>query len=218
MPHIAREFAKSNYDGLTFDSELYRHGLGFDEISSLVRRHRKESETLNACVFDVFIENQTDASFVARYDIVAQELPQVGCVKLVETYEVDSVEAVNSYFDEFLSLGFEGAVLRAGNHPYQHGKTNSVVKIKEFTDAEFRIIGFCEDTGKSAGCVKWKVVMDDGKTFNVVPNGSQAVRRRLFKIADQYIGALLKVRFCGYTGKGRPRFPVGLGIRDKNDL
>lgn len=55
---------------------------------------------------------------------------------------------VERYEDKMLALGFEGIMLRQPFAPYKHGRATLregfLMKLKRFTDAEFKVIGFVE--------------------------------------------------------------------------
>ena len=67
--------------------------------------------------------------------------------KLWSTY-VSCEEDVLQYEKEFLEIGAEGVMLRSPTGPYKQGrstlKEGYLLKVKQFTDAEARVIGFDE--------------------------------------------------------------------------
>ena len=62
--------------------------------------------------------------------------------------------------------------------------------------------------------VVFKCLSKNGLEFDVRPMGSQEVRSKMFKNLNNYLGKMLTIRFQGLTDDGRPRFPVGVAVRD----
>ena len=81
---------------------------------------------------------------------------------------------------------------------------------------ECEIVGYKEGEGLEAGCVIWLCKTDgcQPKTFACRPRGTREDRHKLFKIAEDYIGKMLTVRYQEKTDEGLLRFPVGIAIRD----
>jgi hypothetical protein len=88
-----------------------------------------------------------------------------------------------------------------------------MLKVKNFQDAEFKIINFRDGIGKERGLVIWECETKEGRNFTCRPSGSYEERRELFKIAHRFLYMYLTVKFFELTNDGIPRFPVGLGIR-----
>ena len=92
------------------------------------------------------------------------------------------------------------------------------VKVKKFSDGEFKIIGANEDIGKHAGQCTFVCEVRPGVTFKCKPKGT-AVRRAQYWIdfkAGLLTNKMLTVRYFGWTTSDppEPRFPVGIAIRD----
>ena len=136
-------------------------------------------------------------------------------IKPVQTFIADELKDVKTYHDDFVKNGFEGAMIRAMDGPYEVNKRSKYLqKFKEFMEEEFKIVGFHEGSGDEKGSVVWDCITKDDKTFAVRPKGTFESRKKLFDDGKKYIGKLLTVIFQEYSGDGVPRFPVGKGIRD----
>ena len=122
---------------------------------------------------------------------------------------------------QFVSEGYEGAMVRNKDGKYGLGKRSSdLQKVKSFLDGEYEIIGFEEGSGNDAGTVIWQcrtAPTSDypyGNDFMVRPRGTREQRREWYENGTQYIGRMLTVRYQELTDDGIPRFPVGVAIRD----
>ena len=112
-------------------------------------------------------------------------------------------------------MGHEGLIIRDTESPYMlNNRSRGLLKYKHMETEEFTIIGAEEAEGRDKGTVIWVCETEKGDEFTVRPKGTQKIRKEWFNTQDQYIGKLLTVQFQGYTKLDRPRFPVGIEIRD----
>jgi ATP-dependent DNA ligase len=137
-------------------------------------------------------------------------------IKLVETMVLMAEDGVMDAFDQFRAAGYEGAMMRNVESIYANKRSYDLQKVKEFDDAEFRIVGIEEGRGKLSGHVGAFVCeMDGGKRFLAKAKGATERLREYFNTHSLWEGKKLTVQYQGLTGKeGVPRFPVGVAIRD----
>jgi DNA ligase-1 len=110
--------------------------------------------------------------------------------------------------------GYEGAMVRNLSSEYLFkNRSMSLLKVKDFEDAEFQIIGGKEGQGREVGMVIFKCKTDSGVEFDVRPRGTQEERSLMWQNLQSYIGKPLTVRYQGLTDEGSLRFPVGLHVR-----
>ena len=102
---------------------------------------------------------------------------------------------------------------------YEWGhRSGDLIKVKNFEDSEFQVVGFSNGEGSYTDCVKWRCVTADGVEFDVNPKGTLAQKREWLVEAEQYVGKMLTVRYMGFTEKGIPKIAVGVAFRLKGDL
>lgn len=118
-------------------------------------------------------------------------------------------------FEHFLAQGYEGAMVRNAKGKYEFKRSQHLQKIKEFSDAEFRIIRIEEGRGKLAGHGIFVCLADDGVTeFAAKMKGETAKLKEFYEHPEKYIDQLLTVKFQGMTKYGVPRFPVALRLKE----
>ena len=136
-------------------------------------------------------------------------------IKFVKTYPAKTDAEFYQLFQQFISEGYEGAMLRNSAGLYkQNTRSNDLQKYKEFQEEEYKIVGFAQGEGRDAGSVIWTCETPGGTKFNVRPRGTMEYRRELYMNGSNYIGSLLTVIFQELSEYGVPRFPVGKCIRD----
>ena len=220
LPHIV-EAIEEKFAGqdIILDGEAYNHDLknNFEEIVSLVRQEEPGEgyKKVQYHVYDVV----SDYGFYHRFSEVRVKLNLIqakSCpIKVVPTQIVYSEADVINIFNYFKSLGYEGAMVRNEHSLYVHKRSYDLLKVKEFDDAEFDIIGIQEGRGKLAGHVGSFVCrMNNGKEFEAKMSGDTAKLKEYFEDHAQWQGKKLTVQYQGLTSKeGVPRFPVGLRFR-----
>ena len=146
-------------------------------------------------------------------------------VKVVRTDFAAHEEDVYELQSEYLEEGYEGAIVRERDGEYKFGyRSNKLLKVKNFMDEEYEIIGFTTGVGRFEGSIIWICGTwndDEWVEFKVVPQGTMEERQKTYQNAMSHgegVGKLLKVKFFELTDDGIPRFPVGLGIRLTEDM
>ncbi len=220
--HIIDELEQVLPKGWILDGELYIHGSTFQEITKLVKKLRPESVNVQFHVYDIpRIMDFNDAWEERQRNLDDFQVYCELCksVKVVRTdfaaYEEDVYELQSEYLEE----GYEGAIVREWDGEYKFGyRSNKLLKVKNFTDEEYEIVGFTTGVGRFDGCIVWICETEDGHEFKVVPQGTMEERQEAYQNADKNVGKLLKVKFFELTDDGIPRFPVGIGIRLTEDM
>jgi hypothetical protein len=137
----------------------------------------------------------------------------------VPTYRCNNEAEVMRYHKQFTKDGFEGTMVRSPSGKYEIGKRSySLLKLKDFTDAEYRIVGIVDGDGSDSGLAIFELETDSGAKFNCRPEGSQENRAELYKNRKELIGLYMTVRYFELSRDGIPIFPVGVGIRDLKDF
>lgn len=219
LPHINNQLQKwSNSSGvldIILDGELYNHKLkdNFNKLMSLIKRDEphQDCRDIEYHVYDVVDEKPYHQRTILLDDIESL-CPHV---EQVEHILVDSRQKLDNYFHYYLEQGYEGAMYRNPNIPYEHKRSTSLLKVKIMQDAEFEIVGINEGKGKLAGKAGALVCKtSSGKEFKAKMVGSiDNLTDYLVNFESKYLGKMLTVQFQGLTPDGIPRFPVGLRIR-----
>lgn len=214
-------------EGMILDGELYIHGMPLQDITSLVKRPQEMSQLLEYHCYDMASkeEDLSDIPFQARIGTLWQFFENIDnpmahmFLKYVPTYTAGSYEEVIKYHNHFVGEGYEGAIIRSPNGTYDFGKRSTgLLKLKEFQDQEFPIIGWTQGKGKFENAPVFTCQTAEGKTFEVVPKGTQATRLQMLQDAPNLIGKLMTVRFFDWTTEGKPHHAVGVAIRLEEDM
>ena len=212
--------------GMVLDGELYIHGSTFQDITKLVKKLRPESVDVEFHVYDVPRVDGDVGDWSERFemlDMLRESFQDEYCLQIVPTWTAHNEEDVYKLQSEYLEKGYEGAIVRESDGEYRFGyRSRSLLKVKNFTDSEYPIVGFTTGVGRFDGSVVWICETwnprGDRLEFKVVPQGTMEERQEAYQNADENIGDMLKVKYFELTADGVPRFPVGLGIRLTEDM
>lgn len=211
VPHIVDSFSyilKAN-SNIIFDGELFTRDISFQEILSAIKRDEPNDLTgkVEYWIYDLYHKEYPDLPFQQRFGLL-KGLPKLDFIKIVNTYTVNSEQEIIKWHNHNVNEGFEGSIIRNANGVYKLGRSHDLLKVKDFQDEEFKIVGKTLDKNKE--CV-FTCITKENKQFSVKPEGSHEERQQYF--VDDNIGQMLNVRFFEWTDDNIPRFPVGVYIR-----
>jgi DNA ligase-1 len=219
VPHIARAIENAFQVDVTLDGELYNHDFkaNFEKIVSFVRQETPAEghEVVQYHVYDLPEEVPFSKRAEKLRYLKSSWFPNGEIVK-VETVQVEDEAQAMSFFEEWRKQGYEGAMIRNADGKYVNKRSYDLLKMKEFDDAEFDIIGVEEGRGKLQGHAGAFVCRtQDGKEFLAKMAGDTGMLKTYFENHSTWQGKKLTVKYQGLTGAaGVPRFPVGVAIRD----
>jgi len=218
VQHIVDELERVLPEDVVLDGELYVHGMSLQQITSLVKKPKEDSGLLTYNVYDITRLSVQDEIWSTRCrrksDFFAMNRGLI-TVRQCQEFSALNEDDVKTAHDVFVKQGYEGAIIRLPNGVYRFGyRSSELLKLKDFKDAEFKIVGWARGKGKFHNVPTFRCVTKKGKEFDATPVGNETHRRALLKKADKLIGKMLTVKFFDYTDDGIPHFPVALGVRD----
>ncbi len=80
---------------------------------------------------------------VARKELLAQAVPKLGPVRLLEHIEREG----EAFLEQVEKLGLEGIIAKKADAPYRPGRTAQWLKIKAEATGDFVIVGFTQPKG-----------------------------------------------------------------------
>ncbi len=218
----------SEYKEYVFDGEICivdKDGKeDFNAISSEYNRKNHVIENPKFIMFDMierqhFDDEEGPALFSCRYAFMKENIKPSQYISILEQTpysEKEFVERKQEVEDE----GFEGLMLRDGKVEYAAGRSKSLLKVKKFHDAEYKIVGY--EVGpfrvienhkevEIETIVSIDVEMEDGNLCGVGSGFSLDERKELFKNPEVLIGKIATIQYFEKTltkGKMSLRFPV----------
>jgi DNA ligase-1 len=201
--------------GNILDGELMLpNNVLLQESMKAIKKYRPElSPELLYHVYDIVDNTRT---FEERNDLIKVLSPFFPSnVVTVPTYICHNETDVIKYHTMFTKAGYEGTMIRDPQMGYEIGKRSySLLKLKDFVDAEYKIVDVIEGEGSDKGLAIFILETEDGQTFNCRPEGTQENRAELYKSRKKLRNKFLTVRYQELSKDGIPIFPVGVAIRE----
>jgi DNA ligase-1 len=203
---------------LILDGELYcdKSSAGFNTIISCVRKTKPTKADL--LLSEQFIEYHIydlpslDSTFMERM-VHLSDLKLPKYCKIVHTHWVADQSRLDYLYGLFMEQGYEGQMIRL-DASYENKRSKSLLKRKEFVDAEFTILGVIEGNGNLTGKVGKLQFEINGKPFESAVNGDWEYIEKLWHSREGLIGKTATVKYFELTEDGIPRFPKVIAIRD----
>jgi DNA ligase-1 len=216
---------------LVLDGELYNHDLrdNFEKIVSLVRKQkptsddRKEARKLiQYHVYDycMAVNNKLNLleSDMNRYE---KRMHQLVCtdmygkhIRYVPARGVHSLDKAKEIHNDFLQQGYEGSILRLDG-AYKCGRSYDLMKFKDFSDTEAKIVSWVEGKGKRRGTIgKFIAIDSEGVRFGMPVMDNFKYLQKNFKNMQDWVGKTATFTYFERTRAGSYRHPLFKAIRD----
>jgi DNA ligase-1 len=208
------------------DGELYKHGKSLQQISGAARMEKNavDCDWLEFYIYDNMLEGMTFRDRLETLHTIKREL-NLGFdpnrsweegelqMQMVPQERVSGWDNILKLHDQYVSEGWEGLVIRNPDKVYGFGRrTNDMIKVKKYKDAEFRITGISEGLRDEDMCFTLETA--EGIPFKAKPMGSREIKNQYRKDLPKLIGKYATVKYFYLSDEGTPLQPVLKAIRD----
>jgi len=211
-PHIYDQL-KPLFDhdpDLVLDGELYNHELkdDFNKLASIIRTS-KGIDTERVIQYHIYDIPSELACYEDRFGTLKNIIPKDNLhLILVETILSGLYNQIECLYAKLMEQGYEGAMIRYPTSPYTAGtRSNNLLKLKEFQDAEFELLFIEEGDGNWKGHAKSACVrLRNGTTQWAGIKGSKEFTKQLLTNTKKY--QTVTIRYQNKTPDGKLRFPI----------
>lgn len=224
------------------DGELYCFGMKINRIVSAVKSEKKKNPDvlkIQYWLFDIITEEplpyeERYTMLVNAYHRVMEDRNPQGTLSvdfLPQFLRIVPVEVASNH-QEIVALqnkavqeGYEGIMVKKisinfekGSKEYKeslykHGRSNNILKYKDFFDEEGTIINIEEASGKEKGLAMLLIKDQRGNTFPL-RFGTYEERKLWFQNPKLILGKELTFKYKDLSEYGVPQHAVGVVIRD----
>jgi DNA ligase-1 len=194
------------------DGELWIGRGQFDRLSGIVRQQTPDDAGWRQVRYLVFELPEAPGTFRERAVKLRGMVADAGVpwLQAVEQFELPDRQALTRKLDDIVKLGGEGLMLHRADALYTTGRSDVLLKMKLWHDAEATVIGHQAGQGKYAGMLgALRVRTADGVEFLLGSGFSDEDRRN-----PPPIGATVTYRYRELTRRGLPRFASFHRLRD----
>ena len=200
-------------EGACLDGELYIPGYKVNDINSFVKNEKlPQHYQLQYWCYDIAIDNM---SYEARrkfrtknidricytFDTYDQHLNNKSKLILLPDVVISDIDDATRFRDKFISLGFEGLIIRDVNSAYQFGARNlAMLKYKRVDDAKFKIVDVVPEGVRTTLC-KFVLKNDiNDELFEATGNFDHSRQEYILKHKEDFIGKLATCEFRERSG------------------
>ena len=208
-------------NGFSFlDGELYIPGEKFDIISGIVRDSKDYDVSAKARVeFRIFAVGSLASPNMdagAMLDLMEATLPTSGRVIYLDHSRIPNTPIAIQAETELVKVSGrsdEGIMLRNPTSVYAGGRSDNLLKVKNFVKSNFTIVGFTKGTGKfsnSLGNLSIRGIVDGMVINGKVGTGfNDEERLDIWANQSSYLGRDIEVIYLGITPARRSlRHPI----------
>lgn len=195
------------------DGELWIGRAQFERVSGIVRREIPDDAAWREVRYMIFELPGAPGTFAQRVEQIGRLVKQANVPWLFRIEQFFPVHRGNlqKRLDEVVKGGGEGLMLHLADAPYETGRSDVLLKMKPWQDAEAVVIGHQAGKGRFAGVLgALRVRTPAGKTFLLGTGFSDAQRQ-----TPPALGATVTYRYRDHTARGLPRFASFLRVRDE---
>lgn len=196
------------------DGELWIGRKRFQRTVGIVRRQDK-TDLWKEVTFVVFDAPALEKGFEKRLEFVQESLRDTKSKHAVahEHLLCDGMGHLRAELTRLEALGAEGLMMRRAGSMYESGRSSTLLKVKNFHDAEARVREHLAGSGRHKGRLGALMVeMPDGTTFSVGTGFSDREREN-----PPPVGSVITYRYQELSDGGVPRFPSFVGIRQDSE-
>lgn len=201
-------------EGACLDGELYLPGYKVNDINSFVKNEKlPQHYQLQYWCYDIAIDNMSyDARRKFRtdninricytFDTYDQHLNNKSKLILLPDIVISDIDDATRFRDKFISLGFEGLIIRDVNSAYQFGARNlAMLKYKRVDDAKFKIVDIVPEGVRTTLC-KFVLQNDiNDELFEATGNFDHSRQEYILKHKKDFIGKLATCEYRERSGK-----------------
>ena len=200
-------------EGACLDGELYLPGYKVNDINSFVKNEKLPQHfQLQYWCYDIAIDNM---SYEARrkfrtenidricytFDTYDQHLNNKSKLILLPDVVISDIDDATRFRDKFISLGFEGLIIRDVSSAYQFGARNlAMLKYKRVDDAKFKIVDVVPEGVRTTLC---KLVLRNDindELFECTLNFDHSRQEYILKNKEKFIGKYAFVEYRERSG------------------
>ena len=194
----------------SLDGELWMGRGSFERLSGVVRRDSPDDAEWRQVRYMIFELPGAAGGFKERAEAIRQIVGQanVPWLREIEQFSLVDRSALQTHFSKVVKAGGEGLMLHHADAEYQTGRSDVLLKMKPWDDAEAEVLGYKPGKGKYAGVLgALRVRTPDGREFYLGAGFADQQRKN-----PPALGTLVTYRYREFTANGLPRFATFLRV------
>lgn len=208
--HTPTWFTK-NWPLTALDGELWSQRNSFQDIVSCVKRKNINEQCWQHLRFMVFDLPDNKDNFTARIQAMKNLLLHSPSpfLAMIKQYRLSTNKALYDELNKVVADNGEGLMLHHQHAFYLRGRNKGLMKLKQYQDAEAKVIQHFNGKGKYQNMLGAMLVENEqGIQFKIGSGFSDEQRKD-----PAPIGSIITYKYVGKTQRGVPRFASFLRIK-----
>ena len=206
----APDWFTENFPEQLMDGELWMGRGTFEKLSGIVRKIQPNHNDWRQVRYMLFELPEHPGTFTRRVRKMVKltETLKISWLHPIPQIRLNSEDALLNMLDEIVTKGGEGLMLHRADSLYHSGRSDDLLKLKPWQDAEATVVEILPGKGKFSGMMGSLLVTDEsGRIFCIGIGFSNKER-----INPPTVGTFITYKFTGTTKKGLPKFASFLRI------
>ncbi len=204
-----------NFPPFPIEGELWGGRRTFEQtVSTVTRKHPHTGWLqLHFAIFDV---PKAPGGFIHRLEKLTdwfEQHPSTFAFIIPQTIVEDKAHLA-SELKRIEALGGEGLIVRKANALYNNGRSDEILKVKSFFDAEATVLAHLQGKGKNRNRLGSLLVKLANEIRFKIGGGFSDLERE----NPPPVGSVITFKYYGYYQSGIPKFPSFLRIRTDTNL
>ncbi len=200
------------FPDVVMEGELWMQRQSYEKISSITSQHSPHNgwRQIRLMLFDL---PEHGGTFNQRVSAMRQLVVTIDSdyLRMIPQFRVTDQQQLMQRLNDVVDGGGEGLMLHHQSAYYVNGRSDALLKLKLYQDAEATVIGYKPGKGKFRGMLgSIKVRDDQGREFYIGSGFTHQQRKQPPPLHSQ-----VTYRYQGRTRYGLPRFPVFLHVRNE---
>jgi len=210
-PISAPDWFTAPLPAVWLDGELWTQRQDFDALSGIVRTQTPDAGLWRQVSYLVFDMPDAGLPFEQRYTNYSRLVKQINVahIRAVSQQRFSSHHALSEHLQNAVEQGAEGVMLHLATAPHKANRSDALLKLKPYFDAEAEVIAHLPGAGKYTAMLgALKVRNQQGVEFAIGTGFTDAERS-----APPPVGSIITYKYHGFTNRGVPRFASFLRMR-----
>ncbi|SEK94930.1 DNA ligase-1 [Colwellia chukchiensis] len=193
-----------HWPNFAMDGELWSSQGEFDKISGCVRRKTGSGSCWKNLKLMIFDLPQHSGDFTTRIHAMQKLVSnnRSTYLEMVPQRRLSDNQALQALLSDIVHNNGEGLMLHLASATHQSGRSKNLLKLKQYQDAEAKVIAHTRGKGKYLGLLgAIKVATPEGIIFKIGTGFSKQDRQH-----PPAIGSIITYKYLGKTPRGVPRF------------
>lgn len=206
----------ASWPRIALDGELWAGRGQFEQVAATVRDAKPDDAAWRGVHFMVFDLPAWPGEFTQRLAVLRGVVERLALawVVAVDQFKVADAAALDRELSKVVDAGGEGLMLHRGSSLYRAQRSDDLLKVKPYLDAEARVVGYIAGNGKYRGMMgALEVRLPDGLQFRLGTGFTDEQRRH-----PPPLGSWVTYSYKSLTAKSVPRFARFLRIRSSDEV